>query len=193
MSRDHSHRRRTGGILFGLAPAIAVTGGALIKSITKFADGPEGMRKAVRELIAAVPDNKPGPLAGAALGAHMLMCRAVLQPGWGDFVSRSDHLSNDSAYVAAVRRTTLAGRAVGDFSFKSAKAAVDFQIGAVMGAMRRLVASSRCSTACCALPMTACNRRSQAACATGALRLTTQVRSTLRTLSASSSSAFATH
>jgi imidazolonepropionase-like amidohydrolase len=30
---------------------IAVTGGALIKSITKFADGPEGMRKAVRELI----------------------------------------------------------------------------------------------------------------------------------------------
>jgi imidazolonepropionase-like amidohydrolase len=32
-------------------PEIAVTGGALIKSITKFADGPEGMRKAVRELI----------------------------------------------------------------------------------------------------------------------------------------------
>ena len=31
-------------------PEIAVTGGALIKSITKFADGPEGMRKAVREL-----------------------------------------------------------------------------------------------------------------------------------------------
>ncbi|MFC7660753.1 amidohydrolase family protein [Pseudonocardia benzenivorans] len=28
-----------------------MTGGALIKSITKFADGPEGMRKAVRELI----------------------------------------------------------------------------------------------------------------------------------------------
>lgn len=32
-------------------PEIAVTGGALVKSITKFADGPEGMRKAVRELI----------------------------------------------------------------------------------------------------------------------------------------------
>ena len=32
-------------------PEIAVTGGALIKSITKFADGPDGMRKAVRELI----------------------------------------------------------------------------------------------------------------------------------------------
>ena len=32
-------------------PEIAVTGGALIKSITKFADGPEGMRKAVRELV----------------------------------------------------------------------------------------------------------------------------------------------
>ena len=96
--------------------------------------------QAVRELIAAVPDKKVGPLAGAALGAQMLMCRAVLQPGWGDFVSRSDHLSNDSAYLAAVRRTTLAGRAVGDFRFKSTKAAVDFQIGAVMGAMRRIVA-----------------------------------------------------
>ncbi|MBC3192837.1 amidohydrolase family protein [Pseudonocardia sp. C8] len=32
-------------------PEIAVTGGALVKGITKFADGPEGMRKAVRELI----------------------------------------------------------------------------------------------------------------------------------------------
>ena len=32
-------------------PEIAVTGGALIKSITKFADGPEGMRRAVRELV----------------------------------------------------------------------------------------------------------------------------------------------
>ncbi|GMA19170.1 dipeptidase [Arsenicicoccus piscis] len=33
-------------------PEIAVTGGALTHSITKFADGPEGMRKAVRELVA---------------------------------------------------------------------------------------------------------------------------------------------
>ena len=37
--------------VFHLAAQVAVTGGALIKSITKFADGPEGMRKAVRELI----------------------------------------------------------------------------------------------------------------------------------------------
>jgi imidazolonepropionase-like amidohydrolase len=33
-------------------PEIAVTGGALVESITKYADGPEGMRKAVRELVA---------------------------------------------------------------------------------------------------------------------------------------------
>ncbi|TNC29120.1 metal-dependent hydrolase family protein [Amycolatopsis alkalitolerans] len=32
-------------------PEIAVTGGAIVKSITKFADGPEEMRKAVRELV----------------------------------------------------------------------------------------------------------------------------------------------
>ncbi|QXJ20294.1 amidohydrolase family protein [Actinomadura graeca] len=33
-------------------PEIAVTGGALVEGITKFADGPEEMRKAVRELVA---------------------------------------------------------------------------------------------------------------------------------------------
>ncbi|AKT50959.1 metal-dependent hydrolase family protein [Arsenicicoccus sp. oral taxon 190] len=32
-------------------PEIAVTGGALVKGITKFADGPEGMRRVVRELV----------------------------------------------------------------------------------------------------------------------------------------------
>lgn len=32
-------------------PEIAVTGGALVKGITLFADGPEGMRKTVRQLI----------------------------------------------------------------------------------------------------------------------------------------------
>ena len=37
-------------------PEIAVTGGAIIRSITKFADGPEGMRKAVRELVAVGVD-----------------------------------------------------------------------------------------------------------------------------------------
>ncbi|MFW0796763.1 amidohydrolase family protein [Gordonia sp. CPCC 205515] len=37
-------------------PEIAVTGGAIVKSITKFADGPEGMRKAVRELVAVGVD-----------------------------------------------------------------------------------------------------------------------------------------
>lgn len=37
-------------------PEIAVTGGAIVKSITKFADGPEEMRKAVRELVAVGVD-----------------------------------------------------------------------------------------------------------------------------------------
>jgi hypothetical protein len=68
------------------------------------------------------------------------MSRAVAQPTWGAFVSRSDHLSQDSTYVAAVRRTTLDGRASGDFRFNSTRAAVDFQIGAVMEGIRRLVA-----------------------------------------------------
>ena len=79
------------------------------------------------------------PLDRAALGAQVLMARGYLQPGWGSFVTRSDHLSLDSNYAAAVRRTTLDARRRGDFRFNSTKAAVDFQIGAVMEGVRRLV------------------------------------------------------
>lgn len=94
--------------------------------------------EAVRELVRAMPAARP-PLDRAALGAQMLMARGAVQPGWGRFVARSDHLSQDSTYVEAVRRTTLEARTRGDFSFKSTKAAVDFQIGAVMEGIRRLV------------------------------------------------------
>lgn len=80
------------------------------------------------------------PLDRAALGAQLLMARGYLQPGWGSFVTRSDHLSLDSNYAAAVRRTTLDARRRGDVRFNSTKAAVDFQIGAVMEGVRRLAA-----------------------------------------------------
>jgi AcrR family transcriptional regulator len=96
--------------------------------------------EAVLELIAAASGLERNPIERAAIGAQMLMSRAVAQPAWGGFVSRSDHLGQDSTYAAAVRRTTLDGRASGDFKFNSTKAAVDFQIGAVMEAIRRLVA-----------------------------------------------------
>lgn len=96
--------------------------------------------EAVRELIRAFSGQKRTPIERAALGAQMLLSRAVVQPAWGGFVSRSGHLSQDSTYAAAVRRTTLDGRASGDFKFKSTKAAVDFQIGAVMEGIRRIVA-----------------------------------------------------
>ena len=96
--------------------------------------------EAVREFIEAHSGPDRTPVERTALGAQMLMSRAVLQPAWGGFVSRSGHLSQDSAYAAAVRRTTLDGRTTGDFKFNSTKAAVDFQIGAVMEGMRRLVA-----------------------------------------------------
>ncbi len=137
----------------GGAPAIAedvikaagVSRGTFYKYFTSVEEAANavGQRladEAVRELIEAVPDRARTPIERAALGAQMLMSRAVAQPTWGAFVSRSDHLSQDSTYVAAVRRTTLDGRASGDFSFKSTRAAVDFQIGAVMEGIRRLVA-----------------------------------------------------
>ena len=95
--------------------------------------------QAVREMR-AVAIGMDDPLDRASLGAQMLMTRGALHPGWGSFVVRSDHLSNDSEYLAAVRRTTLEARRRGDFVFNSTKAAIDFQIGAVMEGIRRLVA-----------------------------------------------------
>ena len=128
--------------------------------------------EAVWELIRAVSGQERSPIERAALGAQMLMSRAVVQPAWGGFVSRSDHLSHDSTYVAAVRRTTLDGRASGDFKFKSTKAAVDFQIGAVMEGIRRIVIGQThpraylCEVAAMALKgLGADHDRSDAACA----------------------------
>lgn len=93
---------------------------------------------AVRELMRAALGTRE-PLERAAIGAQMLMARGVLQPGWGSFVTRSDHLSIDSTYAAAVRRTTSEARKRGDFVFTDLDAAVDFQIGAVMEGIRRLI------------------------------------------------------
>ena len=66
-------------------------------------------------------------LAPDDLVTQLLMARGYLQPGWGSFVTRSDHLSLDSNYAAAVRRTTLDARRRGDVRFNSTKVAVDFQ------------------------------------------------------------------
>lgn len=91
----------------------------------------------VREVRHLAADME-SPLERASLGAQMLMTRGALQPGWGRFVLQSNHLSGDSEYQAAVRRTTLQARQRGLFSFVSTRAAVDFQIGAVMEGIRRL-------------------------------------------------------
>jgi AcrR family transcriptional regulator len=140
-------RNRGGGtaIAEDVIQAAGVSRGTFYKyfnSVEEAADevGQRLADEAVRELIRAFLGQQRNPIERAALGAQMLMSRAVIQPAWGGFVSRSDHLSQDSTYVAAVRRTTLDGRASGDFRFKSTKAAVDFQIGAVMEGIRRLVA-----------------------------------------------------
>jgi AcrR family transcriptional regulator len=136
---------RRGAVAEDLIKAAGVSRGTFYKYFTSVEEAANavGQRladEAVRELIAAVPGGERTPIERAALGAQMLMSRAVAQPAWGGFVSRSDHLSQDSTYVAAVRRTTLQGRAAGEFNYKSTKAAVDFQIGAVMEGIRRLVA-----------------------------------------------------
>lgn len=52
-------------------PEIAVTGGAIIRSITKFADGPEGMRKAVRELVAVGVDQIKLSMTGEEITGDM--------------------------------------------------------------------------------------------------------------------------
>ena len=139
-----SERGASAAIAEDVMKAAGVSRGTFYKyfnSVEEAADavGQRLADEAVREFIEAHSGPDRTPVERTALGAQMLMSRAVLQPAWGAFVSRSSHLSQDSTYAAAVRRTTLDGRTTGDFKFKSTKAAVDFQIGAVMEGMRRLV------------------------------------------------------
>jgi hypothetical protein len=56
---------------------------------------------------------------------------------WSNYMSNIHILLDDSRFVKAVRHNLELGREQGRFQFESVTVALDFQIGAVMGAIRR--------------------------------------------------------
>ena len=84
----------------------------------------------------------PSPVLRAALGGQVMMSRGSMDAVWAGYLSNVHVLLDDSKFVSRVRRNVEAGRAAGEFQFESVKAAVDFQIGAVLAAVRRCTTDS---------------------------------------------------
>lgn len=76
-------------------------------------------------------------LLRTACGGHVMLCRASMDRAWASYLSNIHVLLDDSTFVNAVRRNLEIGRTEGIFHFESITMAVDFQIGVVMGAIRR--------------------------------------------------------
>jgi len=85
---------------------------------------------------------QPNPVLRAALGGQVMMCRASMDLVWAGYLSNVHFLLDDSKFVTRVRRCLEAGRAMGEFQFDSVKVAVDYQIGAVLAAVRRCATES---------------------------------------------------
>ncbi len=84
----------------------------------------------------------PNPVLRAAIGGQVMMCRASMDSVWAGYLSNVHVLLDDSKFVSRVRRNLEAGRSIGEFQFESVQAAVDFQIGAVLAAVRRCTTES---------------------------------------------------
>lgn len=79
------------------------------------------------------------PVQRTASGWILITARAAMHPTWGAFVMRTEQFTEDSAFIAAVRRNTVEGMKNGAYSIDCVKAAIDFQIGVAMQGMRRVV------------------------------------------------------
>ena len=85
---------------------------------------------------------QPNPVLRAALGGQVMMRRASMDPVWAGYLSNVQVLLDDSKFVTRVRRNLEAGRSAGEYQFESVKVALDFQIGAVLAAIRRCTSES---------------------------------------------------
>jgi AcrR family transcriptional regulator len=79
------------------------------------------------------------PVQRTAAGWILIMARAVGHPAWGAFVVRTEQFNEDSQLLAAIRRNTTAGQQAGSFRIDHLDAAIDFQMGVALEAMRHLL------------------------------------------------------
>jgi AcrR family transcriptional regulator len=77
------------------------------------------------------------PVLRAAVGGQVMMCRATMDRVWARYLSNIHFLRDESKFIVRVRRNLVAGRSEGHINFESIKVAVDYQVGAVLAAIRR--------------------------------------------------------
>jgi AcrR family transcriptional regulator len=77
------------------------------------------------------------PALNAALGGEIMMCRGLMDRVWAGYLSNVHLPLDESRFVLAVQRNLGRGRDAGQFQFDTLKVAADYQIGAVMAAIRR--------------------------------------------------------
>lgn len=80
---------------------------------------------------------EPDPVLRAALGGQVMLCRAHMDRVWANYLSNLQVLLDDSRFVVSVRKNLELGREIGAFRFDSIVIASDFQIGAILGGVRR--------------------------------------------------------
>ncbi len=79
------------------------------------------------------------PLTRMVTGIEMFLIRAVMDPAWGDFVSRTDFLSHDTALQKVVADDLREARQQGAIDFAEVDAALGLFIGTMTQAIRILV------------------------------------------------------
>ena len=79
------------------------------------------------------------PLTRMVTGVEMFLIRAMLDPLWGDFVSRTEFLSHDTAVRKVVARDLEDARQQGAVAFVDIDAALNLFIGTMTQAIRHLV------------------------------------------------------
>ena len=78
----------------------------------------------------------------AACGGQVMLFRASMDPAWAGYLSKIHVLLDDSTFVKAVQRNLEIGKKEGVFHYDSLTLVTDYQIGAIMNAIRRCASPS---------------------------------------------------
>lgn len=83
------------------------------------------------------------PIEDAALrvatGVELFLCRSIIEPGWGAFVSHLDRLSRDHALIRQMRIDLAAGATGGIFDIDDIDSITDLVIGAKSQAIKQII------------------------------------------------------
>jgi AcrR family transcriptional regulator len=138
--------RRGAAVIDDVVRAAGVSRGAFYWYFDTLDEAIETLGRRMADEISAETSSlfrsQPNPVLRAALGGQVMMCRASMDSVWAGYLSNVHVLLDDSKFVTRVRRVLEAGRSIGEFQFESVRVAADYQIGAVLAAVRRCATES---------------------------------------------------